>query len=171
MPERDDPGPGSRHYQGAESARSIINWKCSSCGANQVSRFEDGCPSCGAGTAAQAAAAQAPPGIPLERLRDEIVGPAPEVSADYFLALTPLRLPARMSVAAALAHYADHGGQPTNDELPRQVSLAWARWLMAQALEELDGRGEAPRDESGPGQAGESEGPRPAPQPGPKFST
>jgi len=130
---------GDRHYSGPETATRVIPWQCNACGNKNVSRFEDGCPGCGAGTPAQAARVQPTREVGLERLREEIVsGAVGEVTADYFLFLAPLTPRARVSVAAALAHYAEQGS-PTNDELPRAVSLAWARRLLAAALETLDG--------------------------------
>jgi hypothetical protein len=133
---------GPRHYDGRTP--SVGPWQCKSCGQQQGGDPAYGCQSCGVGTAAQAeqAAALARQGtqVPHARVAQAAVLPLYNESeialpAFHLFQLTPA---ARWSIAAALAHYADHGS-PTTAELPRVVTKAWALELSAQLLEEEAG--------------------------------
>jgi hypothetical protein len=134
---------GSRHYGGRTP--SVGAWKCKSCGQTQGSDPALGCPGCGVGTAAQAEEAAAArrttvTTIPHARIAAAAVLPVYNESeiawpSFHLFQLTPA---ARWSIAAALAHYADHGS-PTTAELPRTITKAWALELSHQLLEEEAG--------------------------------
>lgn len=142
-----DVGGTPRQYTGRDSAPTAIKWKCA-CGAENVSRFEDGCPACGAGTP-QIAVAAPPLAVPDHRLIEEIVGEeaARLAAAGYWLGLPFLTGKARMSIAVALAHYADHGAPPSVAELPRVIAQGWARRLAASVEEDEAARAAMTPDE------------------------
>lgn len=126
--------PG-RHYRGGEgSLGRATSWNCPTCGSAQSGPLEAGCVTCGAGTpeeAARAAAATAAAKVNPELLRQMTVG-----AADLHTAAlaAPLTGRARLTLARALAHYAEYGA-PTTQELTRAQCLAWGRYI-AQALDE-----------------------------------
>lgn len=131
-------GDTSYLYQGRTPQVGV--WKCRACGNDQGGDPARGCPTCGAGTPEQAAAAQAAargPQVSHERIAEAAVleqYTQSEIAlpAFHLFQLTPA---ARWTVAAALAHYADHGS-PTTAELPRVVIKSWALELANQLLED-----------------------------------
>lgn len=115
-------GGGGRHYQGPETQVPYA-WTCPRCGTRNVTPLEDGCPGCGAGTAAE-----------QDRLRREAkadpdgteeVGQLPE---SFLVGFTSLPERHRLTIARALAHYADHGGL-SFEELSKRGTLALARMV------------------------------------------
>lgn len=132
-----DFGEHGRHFGGRKPA--VGAWVCRACGAEHFTPMEQGCPACGAATPKQAEEARKPKvTIPRDRVIREVVTPdwTSEVN-DPTLAGIVVELPmmtekARITVAIALAHYADHG-DPNNDQLPRAVIQAWAR-LIADSI-------------------------------------
>lgn len=140
VPRQDNIG-GPRWYRGSEAKKGGYKWTCPACGVDQVSPLEQGCPSCGAGTPAQAEQARAAGGagrITHDQLLTAVVAAETQaaVAGDYFLRLEGLTPKARLSIMAALAHYADHGDLSL-EELPRQVLLAWSHDLRRVLLPDL----------------------------------
>lgn len=128
-------GGTSRHYKGGkldpEGLGTIAGtgWTCPTCKALNAGPVEAGCGSCGAGTAAQAEAAKiARQGalVKDDRLQELLCGKADLHTA---VALPGLEPRARMTIARALAHYAETS-TPGPDELPRVAILTWARRVM-----------------------------------------
>lgn len=123
---------GPRHYGGAKPRElTEAAWECKACGTTHLTPMANGCPSCGNGTAQQAEAARRAPkghGISDERLLKEVVAPRAGENSDLLETAVCLGLTgkARITLAVALAHYADHG-QPSIEELPRGVILAWGQ--------------------------------------------
>lgn len=129
--------PHGRH--GRQAPQWSGTWSCKRCGAEQTTRPELGCTSCGAGVPTAA-----PPTGPrdvvaevdLVRMQQEALTPeltealTPEAAGWYFLFgfLTPR---ARVTIAQALLSHAEHG-TPSNTEFSRVQILAWARRLAAQ---------------------------------------
>lgn len=121
-----------RHFQGRGLGSPGL-WKCRSCGTENGTPMEKGCPSCGTGTPEQAEQAKRAPKFVIsgERVIKETVNEAyttepSDPSPMHTCVLPMLTEKARITVAVALAHFADHG-DPNNDQLPRAVIHAWAR--------------------------------------------
>ncbi len=125
--------PG-RHYTGGRLP--VGAWKCPSCGTEHTTPFEKGCGACGAGTPEQverALAERQAAELPDASLYPALVGVADGHTALLAAVLTHR---ARLSVARALAHYADTG-TPGTDELSRAQLLTWARKIVG-ALDQED---------------------------------
>lgn len=120
-------GGGPRHLADPAVAAS---WICPSCHAKNTSRFEDGCPACGAGTPAMNAAAQAAPSEPID-LRALVLG---EVASGGCttgdLALEDLTPHARTAVALALVFAVENGAAV--GPLPPRALVAWARVIAGE---------------------------------------
>ncbi len=122
---------GPRQYHGSET-RATFKWTCKSCGTEHLTPFEDGCPSCGAGTAAQAEVAKAAQGpqISDEDLMDRVLCRVAlqDIDTKVLLLVDEYSDEARRTVMSALAFYAEQG-TPMQGELTRAMTLAWARKL------------------------------------------
>lgn len=123
------------HYDGPKPPTGP--WKCRACGTEHLTPLEQGCPSCGAGTPEQAEQARRRGPqfvIPKDRILAETIDSfwAAEIGGyftqDEIAVLKMLSEKARITVAVALAHYADHG-DPNNEQLPRAIITAWARLI------------------------------------------
>lgn len=127
---------GPRHF-GAITPQQAP-WTCPSCHTKQTSRFEDGCPSCGAGTPEMNAAAQQPVPISPVELTTLVLGGAAEgmreAVVEAFVELRAYTVEARTTIAHALAFAAENGMARDSETLPPKVMLAWARRLI-EALE------------------------------------
>lgn len=131
------PVGGSRFYDGRTPEAGGYAWECKTCGTSHTTPFEKGCPACGTGVPVAAAPAKVET-IDVERLKREILNAfwTAEVSGSFtpeqLAALPVLSKAARISIAIALAHYADHGAQPSNEELSRYMARMFGRYLMQQ---------------------------------------
>jgi hypothetical protein len=141
------PGPPEGHGpespSGASSGGAIrlpsapMEWACNACGEKQTGPFEAGCQKCGNGTQRpQVVASAATQGITDERLVDALFGDQPVAASHWDLRLHMLTRAARLSIAVALARYADDG-EFSNEMLPRVVTRAWAQRIF-QAVEAED---------------------------------
>lgn len=120
---------GPRHYTGGGTG-APYKWPCPTCHAENVTPLEAGCPQCGAGTPGQAVAAKtAPLTIGVAELAAHIVEDQ-DVAPEYWLALPGLTEAAKVTVAVALARYAELATATTSDQLRTDIALAWARRLM-----------------------------------------
>jgi hypothetical protein len=144
---------GPRHYTGADRV-TRTPWICPTCRTQNTSLIEAGCPACGAGTPAQAEEARQRmlPETSRARVVEAVCGPeAQAVSPDYWLDLSFFTPQARITLAAALMFYAEHGS-PSSEELPRAVITRWAKDLFTEtpAPEPAAQTEEPPDDRSDP---------------------
>lgn len=118
---------GPRHYQGA-GLGPIGKWTCPSCGTEHVTPLEGGCSVCLAeDTRREKAVADTMVGV--EKLGGYLL-PATQgdpndaalVRGEFYTEV------ARQSLAAALAHFVEHGS-PDASLLPKAVMIGWAREL------------------------------------------
>ena len=131
-------GGTGRHYTGPKDAALTPSaWKGPAGGNPNTTPFEKGCPGCGAGTAEQAERAarnQMADQVDLGRLFTLVVT---DITEETSLALETLSARARLSLARALAHYADFGA-PSPQELNRGELLAWAREIDRRLAESTE---------------------------------
>lgn len=126
--------PVERNHRGwtgaTDPALARGAWKCPTCQTQQTTPVEAGCPNCGAGTVEQAEAASRDrmvATVDLGLLRRLALNPEEDTAEFGLVALTPR---ARLTIARALAHYADFG-MPSTKELNKGECLAWAREIDA----------------------------------------
>jgi hypothetical protein len=115
-------------YRGAK--QGPFKWTCPKCGTEQVSRFEDGCPSCGAGTQAQNDRALDAARVRTGVVTDDDLSAAVSVDGlggvrEMALTLSPT---ARRTLVNALGYYAAQATR-TPDDLALTVIVAWAQAL------------------------------------------
>ena len=127
---------GPRHYGGAHgnvggAPGQPTKWRCPSCRGENLSIMEEGCPQCGAGTLAQAEEARSRRVSrvdPTDVARAVLGQPTASVS-DLTMVRNCLAPIAQLTLARALAHYAEHGVPQTKgegQELTRAMILGWA---------------------------------------------
>lgn len=132
-------GSNIRRIQGDELKKfrggglgSPGEWKCPACGGTQAGPIEAGCVQCGAGTEAQrekVAAEKAAQVLEQSALAALLVDEAVELDAQGDIALQRgWTEGARLTIARALAHYAEFG-QPGPGELSKPQVLQWARLI------------------------------------------
>lgn len=133
--------PGSRHYRAGDRDPDGLGtgpWNCPACGTSQTTPMARGCLSCGAGTPEAAERAKAAGAASLVRPQDLQLMLCGAADLHTATAFPNLDRKARLTLAKALAHYAETG-TPTNDELSRVFTLAWGRAVFA-ALGDEDGQ-------------------------------
>lgn len=122
---------GPRHYQGP-GLGAPVSWNCPTCGTPHTTPLEAGCPVCLAEDARRVVAI-AGAVTNLDVLATEILL-LREGDTSEMIQLPQLTEPARQSLAAALAHYVEHGA-PDASLLPRNVLIGWARELAGLSTE------------------------------------
>lgn len=122
---------------GRDPSLRPANWVCPTCKAANTGPLEAGCVSCGAGTPQQAeasVAARQALQMTDEQLRGYLID-----QGDLHTAMLQLVLSrrARLTVARALAAYAETGTPHVTEEIPKAAVLTWARKI-ASTMDEED---------------------------------
>ncbi len=126
---------GPRHYHGAGLGQ-VGKWICPGCGTEHVTRLEDGCSVCLARDASRETAVHETV-VGVEKLAPYLLAtpedpftavPIAGMAEAAISGASILTEPARQSLAAALAHFVEHGS-PDATLLPKAVMIGWAREL------------------------------------------
>lgn len=145
-----DDGEGrTRHHRGPGQGGGIP-WTCKRCGNLNMGPLGQGCPTCGAGTAEEnnraLAAVKAAEADHAQQQEDAAVAASrvtaqqliqglttreaqQAVGGTYWVDLPALTPAARLTVATALAFYAEQAESFTTEEIARGLALAWAQHL------------------------------------------
>lgn len=130
---------GSRFYSGGRGASGETlgqptAWTCPTCRNKNLSVVTDGCPQCGAGSPAEAAeaASRRTQVVDPDTVAKAVLGQPTATVTDLQQVRVCFGTVAQLTLARALAHYAEHGAPALSGdgvELPRPVILAWARLM------------------------------------------